>query len=125
MTDAAITRELALNPRQSRAEATLAALERQGGEGQVESMTNFGPHALEKLEPGGTLDVVYWEREVATELKTLTGRLYLDPATGRRFRLEIVDGPLSVPRTAFPNSGYGIPEHVAVVTRVVLRKVGA
>lgn len=89
---------------------------------EVESITNLGPHAIEKLAAGGTMEVVYWEKEVGRELRELAGREYLDSATGQRFSIEI-SSPEPIRRDTLPNSGLGIPEHVEIVTQTTIRKV--
>jgi len=90
----------------------------------VESMHNFGPQALEKLAPDGTLEVVFWERSIGDELAALTNHRYLDPATGQRFSLQFASSIRPVERaTIAPFSGYGIPAHVKVVSLALLKKV--
>lgn len=92
--------------------------------GTLESMTNFGPHALEKLAPGSTMEVVYWEKAITQELTELTQHTYMDAATGQRFRLEITVGPQSVPRSVAPASpGEGIPPDIETVSRIIMTKV--
>lgn len=104
---------------QAAIEQAYASMER-----SIESMTNLGPHALEKLAPGGTVDVIFWETDIARELTELTQHTYMDPVTGQRFRLEITSGPQSVPRTAAPFSpGDGVPSNVRVVSQVIMKKV--
>jgi hypothetical protein len=77
---------------------------------EQETMTNLGPRALEQLEPGGTIEVLYYEKAVGNNIEELMGREYMDPTTGERFRLEISSGPDVVPRTVAPHSGYGVPK---------------
>ena len=90
----------------------------------IESMTNLGPHAIEKLADGGTLEVVYWEKDVFNEVRALAGRDYMDPVTGKRFTVEIVSSPTSIRRDLHPHSGFlGIPEDVEVVSQLTIRKV--
>ncbi|MBL8623064.1 MAG: hypothetical protein JNK64_17240 [Myxococcales bacterium] len=96
----------------------------QGLSDEVESITNLGPHALEKLVPGGTMEVIYWESEVFAEVRQLVGRRYVEPHTGQRFTIELEAPPTSIRRDTLPNSGFGIPREVEVVTRLTLRKVG-
>jgi hypothetical protein len=90
----------------------------------AESMINFGPHALEKLSPGGTMEVVFWEKEIASELQSLTKHTYMDATTGQRFKLELEGAPALVDRaTIAPYSGYGIPSHVKIVSVATMRKL--
>jgi hypothetical protein len=89
-----------------------------------ESITNFGPHAIEKLAPGGSIEVVFWEKSIAGELADLTEHRYMDPVTGQHFRLNL-EGPIrSVDRrTVAPASGYGIPDFVTTVSVATMKKV--
>jgi hypothetical protein len=76
---------------------------------QAESLTAYAPYALERLKPGGTLEVVFWERQILAELGD-AGRLrFVDPATGRAYRLELVDLDVAVRGVVAPHSGFGIP----------------
>ncbi|KQP37388.1 hypothetical protein [Pseudorhodoferax sp. Leaf274] len=76
---------------------------------QAESLTNLGPHALRLLSPGGEIEVVYHEREIAHEIAALQRQVWTDPATGERYRLEPV-GPVQVrPKSEVaPHSGHGV-----------------
>jgi hypothetical protein len=91
----------------------------------VESMTNLAPQALRTLRPDGTIEVVYWERSIGSELDA-TGRLrWTDPATGIVYRLERVGEPALVPReqAGAPHSGHGIGADVTEVHVATMRKV--
>ena len=98
-------------------EALAAAVKRL--EGEVESVQNLGPHALEKLVPGGTLDVIYWEKEVGQELRALGDLSHVDPS-GDAYRFEVTSGPDAIPRD--PDGGFGIPKDVTEVFRMILQK---
>jgi hypothetical protein len=83
----------------------------------VESMTNFGPHALEKLRPGGTIEIVFWEKSISSELEEMAKHTYMDPITKQKFRLQLQGSIEAVDRaTIAPHSGYGIPDDVTVVS---------
>lgn len=121
---AAFQRIMAENPGMNVRDAMQRA--QQEVESQVDSVKNFGPHALEKLKPGATMEVIFWEKAVVNELAELTSHKYMDPATGEVFRLEVVSGPTMVSRSIAPHSGgFGIPANVEQVTQMVLRKVTA
>jgi hypothetical protein len=93
-------------------------------ESNIESVTNLGPYALERLAPNGTMEIVFYETEIADEIANLTTRTYTDAATGTRYTFEIVQAPQSVPRTIAPYSGYGVPPS-ETVSHAVVRKVPA
>ena len=120
---AAISAEMARVPGTSYPEAARRVTSNGTSDAEIESMTNLGPHAIEKLTMGGTMEIVYWEKEVASEVRALTGRDYLDPLSGQRFSVEIASPPVSVRRDSFPNSGLGIPPHVEVVSMMTIQKV--
>ncbi len=113
----AMDRSPGISPR----EATDRIAQSRGSE--VESMTNLGPHALEKLVPGGTIELVFWERSILDEVRALTGRLYLDPVTGQKYSMRVMEGPISVPRASLPHSGRGIPSAVETVSQLTMQKV--
>jgi hypothetical protein len=92
-------------------------------ESNIESVTNLGPYALERLAPNGTMEIVFYETEIADEIANLTTRTYTDAATGTRYTFEVVQAPMSVPRTIAPYSGYGIPPNVETVSHAIVRKV--
>ncbi len=95
-------------------------------EAEIESATNLGPHALDKLAPGGTLDVVYKEQEIARELQALETRVQVDPRTGETFHLAVVSGPTAVPGSIAPHSGWGLRNFgtdMSTVFEMILQKV--
>jgi hypothetical protein len=95
-------------------------------EAEIESVTNLGPHALDKLAPGGTMDIVYKEEEIAHELEELQTRVQVDPRTGETFRLAVVSGPTEVPGSIAPHSGWGLRNFgtdMSTVFQVILQKV--
>ena len=92
---------------------------------EIESVTNLGLHAIDKLRPGGTMEIVYWEKAIYNEVLALTGRVYVDPVTAKRFSVEIAAPPRSIRRDSLPDSGTGIPAYVEVVTELTIRKVPA
>ncbi|KQU77056.1 hypothetical protein ASE08_04925 [Rhizobacter sp. Root16D2] len=93
----------------------------------IESITNLGPHALRTLKPGATMEVVFHEGEIAGELAKLQGRVWTDPGTGERFRLEAVGPAQRQQRSEVaPHSGHGLIEmgvDLTEVNVVKLRKV--
>jgi hypothetical protein len=124
--------ELVLHPPMLRPDATpaerVAALQRLEQEARarqsaVESLTNLGPHALRLLRPGGEIELVFHEGSIAREAGRLGTLEWVDPATGQRWRLQAVGEAQVVPRSVAPHSGFGIPESVTEVNRLVLRKV--
>ncbi len=98
-----------------------AAQTRQAG---VESVTNLGPQALRTLRPEGQMEIVFHENSIAQEIDRLCAQEWTDPMTGRRYRLERVGEPQSLPRKDIaPHSGHGIPEDATHAHVVTLRKV--
>lgn len=90
----------------------------------IESIHNLGPHALRTLKPGGEMEVVYWEaKEIGGELARLQQRIWTDPATGERYRLQAVGPAVMQPRSVAPHSGFGIPDSATSISVMNLRKV--
>lgn len=92
-------------------------------QGEIESLTNLGPRALENVRPGGALEIIFHERAIMDEVADLLAARHTDPVTGAAFRFEMAEPVATVPRADFaPYSGHGVgtPEFVF---RTVLRKV--
>ncbi len=87
----------------------------------IESVTRLGPHALEHLRPGGTMDVVFYEQEILGEIAAL-GELTHTAPDGITYRLQLVGEVQTVPRQNYPHSGFGVPT-TDNVSRVILQKV--
>jgi hypothetical protein len=95
----------------------------------VESMRNLGPYALRWMRSGATMEVVFDEAAVLTEIDALTASVSTDAATGGMVRFEVAEAATTVTRGAVaPYSGLGIKKielmgDAAPVQRIVLRKV--
>jgi hypothetical protein len=87
----------------------------------LESVTRLGPHALEHLRPGGTMEVVFYEREIMNEVEAISNLTHTGP-DGITYRLQLVGPEQTVPRQNYPYSGFGVPP-TSTVTRVILQKV--
>src|SRR6185503_14976437 len=57
---------------------------------RLETATGYGPYALQRLKPNGSMEVVFWEPRIADELSDLTRLRFVDPDTGKVYRFEIV-----------------------------------
>ncbi|HZN93475.1 MAG TPA: hypothetical protein VFB81_12260, partial [Myxococcales bacterium] len=76
---------------------------------QAESLTAYGPYALERLRPGGELEVVFWEKRIRDEAVAAQGHRFVDPADGRVYRLELVSVGTERRGDVAPHSGFGVP----------------
>lgn len=77
--------------------------------GRLETATAYGPYALQRLKPGGAMEVVFWEKRILGELGDLQKLRFVDPESGKVYRLELV-GHDVVPKSQIaPFSGYGVP----------------
>ncbi|AGP41676.1 hypothetical protein SCE1572_48625 [Sorangium cellulosum So0157-2] len=89
-------------------------------------VTDLMPYALRNLRPGGTLNIVYREAIISSEVQTSVRNTWTDPATGRGYRFEYVTPITEVAAgSAAPLSpGLGaISDPQESVFHVVLRKV--
>lgn len=94
---------------------------------QAESLTSYAPYALERLKPGGTMEVVFWERQIIGELGGVSQLNVLDTATGKMYRLELAELRMAARGDVAPRSGFGITGitnetqvHVATFRKVEL-----
>lgn len=70
----AMSYEQKANPALGPGQAAQRAIDKVHGD--IESVKNLGPHALEQLKVGGTLDIVMWEEKVIMqEISALTKRV--------------------------------------------------
>ncbi len=89
----------------------------------AETVPNYAPYALQRLKPGGTLEVVFWEKQIVDDLTQARGHRYVDPMTGKTYRLEVVEIRTAPRVEVAPHSGFGIPADVSDVSVARLRKV--
>ncbi|HSR96316.1 MAG TPA: hypothetical protein VLM79_04555, partial [Kofleriaceae bacterium] len=76
---------------------------------RLETATGYGPYALQRLKPGGSMEVVFWEPRIADELHDLTKLRFVDPQSGKVYKFEIV-GSEQLPKSQIaPHSGFGVP----------------
>ncbi len=74
----------------------------------AESLTAYAPYALERLKPGGAMEVVFKEPSILGELGDIGKLRFIDPETGRGYRLEVVDVGMAPRGEVAPHSGFGL-----------------
>ena len=92
-------------------------------EGAIESVQNYGQYALERLRPGGTMDIVFHEAMIHDEVAAIQALRYAE--SGLVYRLEVVARGLPQRGEVAPHSGFGISSLTdqSPVHQVLLRKV--
>ncbi|NDY71859.1 hypothetical protein [Desulfobacter hydrogenophilus] len=90
----------------------------------AETLPNFAPYALQRLKPGGTLEVVFWEKSIQSEVKSILKQVHIQPGQGA-FKFELVNLTRTTRGAAAPHSGFGIPNlsDTTPVYRAILRKI--
>jgi hypothetical protein len=89
---------------------------------RAETLHNAGPYALKNLRPGGTMEVVFLERDIINDVDALT-QIRFDAPDGVRYGFEIVSQSQGRVGDIAPHSGFGVVENRdTVVNRVILRK---
>jgi hypothetical protein len=90
----------------------------------AETLVNYAPYALERMKPGGEMEVVFWEHQIlSNDVPRVLKMTYINPETGAGYRL-VTDGVVQRPRAeTAPFSGHGIPDDVTMVNVVRFRKV--
>ena len=76
---------------------------------RVESLTAHAPYSLQRLKPGGELEVVFWEGRIAGEVHDLQKLRFLDPTTGKVYKFEIVSTGTAPKSQIAPHSGWMVP----------------
>jgi hypothetical protein len=91
---------------------------------RAETVSAYGPYALQRLKTGGTLEVVFWEPQIGAELEKLGKLRFIDPVTGKGYRFELVAHDMRIKGDVAPHSGFGVPvTNESPVSVARLRKV--
>ncbi|HVE83219.1 MAG TPA: hypothetical protein VND93_10250, partial [Myxococcales bacterium] len=76
----------------------------------ADSLTGYSPYALERLKPGGTMEVVFYEERIHSEVR-LAGELTMhDPVSGKTYKLVLEHVGTARRGDVAPKSGYEVPD---------------
>lgn len=94
--------------------------------GSAETLTNFAPYALQRLKPGGTLEVVFWECSIQSEVNSVLRQVHIEPGQGA-FKFELVGQTRTTrgavaPHSGIPNVSMNTPVYKAVLRKVPITK---